>query len=218
MKRKILIGVCGVLLSGVIGALWASDHGDTPAVTGKSTDIADLYAFESPANANNMVFISNVQGPLSPAASAGAAFDPKTLIEFNLDNTGDNIEDLVIQCVPHGNKMYVYGPLKPHQPGLTSTIQNDASVVTEITRYGSKPLVGKSRSGITAFAGPRDDPFFFDVGQYIKIIKGEAKEFSATGADGLAGTNVLSVVVEVPKAMLGSADKINVWLETKQSK
>jgi hypothetical protein len=31
-----------------------------------------------------------------------------------------------------------------------------------------------------------------------------------------AGSNVLSVVVEVPKTMLGTASTLNVWAETKK--
>jgi hypothetical protein len=34
--------------------------------------------------------------------------------------------------------------------------------------------------------------------------------------DTFAGSNVLSVVVEVPKAMLGTASTLNVWAETKK--
>ena len=35
------------------------------------------------------------------------------MIEFKIDNTGDNVEDLVIQCVYKSGKMYIYGPVKP---------------------------------------------------------------------------------------------------------
>ena len=37
-----------------------------------------------------------------------------------------------------------------------------------------------------------------------------------TDSDAFAGTNVLSVVVEVPKTLLGGSGSINVWLETKK--
>jgi hypothetical protein len=67
------------------------------------------------------------------------------------------------------------------------------------------------------FAGPRDDPFFFDLNQFKKVIAGTATSFNNPGADTFAGTNVLSVVVEVPKSQLGATSgKINVWLETKK--
>jgi hypothetical protein len=186
-------------------------------VTGKSTDITDLYVFQG-ANPNNLVFVGNVQGLLSPAATATASFDANTMIEFKIDNTGDNVEDLVIQCVYNNGNMYIYGPVKPLQTGLTSTVVGTASVVVPVTPYGSTtPITATSASGITAFAGPRDDPFFFDLNQFHKITGGTATGFLATGSDTFAGTNVMSVVVEVPKSMLNSTGKLGVWLQTKQN-
>jgi hypothetical protein len=66
------------------------------------------------------------------------------------------------------------------------------------------------------FAGPRDDPFFFDLGQFKAILGGTASGFNNPGVDTFAGTNVLSLVVEVPKAMLGTSSTLNVWAETKK--
>ena len=67
-----------------------------------------------------------------------------------------------------------------------------------------------------AFAGPRDDPFFMDFAQYSQIIAGNATSFNNPGADTFAGTNVLSVVVEVPKSMIGGSGTINTWVESKR--
>jgi hypothetical protein len=68
------------------------------------------------------------------------------------------------------------------------------------------------------FAGPRDDPFFFDLNQYHKIIAGTATGFNNPGSDAFAGTNVLGLVVEVPKSLLGTptGGKFNVWAQTKK--
>ncbi|MDE1191390.1 MAG: DUF4331 family protein [Arachidicoccus sp.] len=218
-KRKSII-VASILTAMLGGGaiVWASDHGDAPAVSGKTTDITDLYVFQSPENNSNLVFVGNVQGLLSPEATKTAAFDEKTLLEFKIDTDNDNKEDLVIQCVPKNGKMYIYGPIKPATVGTTSsTINSDATAVVDITPYtATTPTVAKSSKGIKAFAGPRDDPFFFDLPQYLKIISGQATSYNNPGTDALAGTNVLSVVVEVPKTMLGPGSTINVWLETKQ--
>lgn len=218
-KRKTFI-VAGILAAMIGGGsyVWASDHGDAPAVSGKTTDISDLYVFQSPENNNNLVFVGNVQGLLSPEASKTAAFDEKTLLEFKIDTDNDNKEDLVIQCVPKNGKMYVYGPVKPATVGgTTSTINSDATAEVNITPYtSSTPTVATSSKGIKVFAGPRDDPFFFDLPQYLKIVSGQATSYNNPGTDALAGTNVLSVVVELPKSLLGTGNSINVWLETKQ--
>ena len=213
-KTRLIIAAAAVLLTLGGGILWASDHADAPAVKGKSTDITDLYVFQG-ANTNNLCFVGNVQGLLSPAATATAAFDPNTIIEFKIDNNGDNVEDLVIQCVYNNGKMYIYGPVKPSQTGTASTVVGTASVVVPVTPYGAtSPTVVTSASGIMAFAGPRDDPFFFDLNQYHAILAGTASGFNNPGTDSFAGTNVMSVVVEVPKTMLNSNGKIGVWLRT----
>lgn len=193
----------------------SADHIDSPAVTNMPTDITDFYAFSSPENAGNMVFVANLSGLLSPSASASASFDENVLIEINIDNTGDNVEDLVIQAIPRDGKMYVFGPVAPGQTGTTSTIvTSEDPLEVDITAYGSSPVVAQE-AGVKAFAGPRDDPFFFDLGAYMDVLSGNATGFSDPGADTFAGTNVMSIVVEVPKSSLGNADSINTWVETK---
>ncbi|GAC1307599.1 MAG: hypothetical protein NVSMB24_19760 [Mucilaginibacter sp.] len=214
-KTKLIIAAAITALTLGGGILWASDHADAPNVKGKSTDITDLYVFQG-AGTSNLVFVGNVQGLLSPTATQTASFDENTMIEFKIDNTGDNVEDLVIQCVYKAGKMYIYGPVKPTQTGLSSKVVGTAAVVVPVTPYGSAPIIATSSNGITAFAGPRDDPFFFDLDQFHKIIGGTATGFTNPGHDTFAGTNVLSVVVEVPKSLLNSTGKIGVWLRTAQ--
>jgi len=215
-KTKLIIAAASVALLLGGGILWASDHADAPNVKGKSTDITDLYVFQG-QNTDNMVFVGNVQGLMSPTTTKTASFDENTMIEFKIDNTGDNVEDLVIQCVYKGGKMYIYGPVKPASTGLSSTVVGTASVVVPVTPYtASAPVIATSSTGIKAFAGPRDDPFFFDLDQFHKITGGTATGFNSPGTDTFAGTNVMSVVVEVPKSLLNSTGKLNVWLQTKQ--
>lgn len=222
MKRKILVGgLLSTLLVG--GIIFAADHIDAPAVTGPGStspgnDITDIYAFQSPADNSKMVFVLNTQGLLSPGASATATFPASVMYEFNIDNTGDNIEDLVIQCMVQNGKMRVYGPVAPAAPGTTSTVMTSGPVTeVSVTSYSSSstPSSGTNANGIKIFAGPRDDPFFFDLVRFKEIIAGTQTSFRNPGVDSFAGTNVMSIVVEVPKSLLGSAATINVWGETK---
>jgi hypothetical protein len=111
--------------------------------------------------------------------------------------------------------MYIYGPVKPVSPGTSSTVVGTASVVVPVTAYGADAVTVTSSTGIKAFAGPRDDPFFFDLDQFHKITGGTASGFNNPGTDTFAGTNVLSVVVEVPTSLLNSTGKLGVWLQTK---
>jgi hypothetical protein len=215
MKLKFNLKTLGLALVAIVACaasyLIAADHIDAPAVTGTGSDITDVYAFQSPANANNMVFVVNVQGLLAPSATAAASFDEEVMIEINIDNssTKDNMEDLVIQAAFDNDKVKVYGPAAPMETGLTSTLLKSTPIETNISMYGSEPTIGE-RNGIKVFAGPRDDPFFFDLNQFKAIIGGTATSFNNPGTDAFAGTNVLSLVVEIPKSMLGSG-AVNIW-------
>jgi hypothetical protein len=139
------------------------------------------------------------------------------MYEFNIDNTGDNVEDLVIQCLVQNGKMRVYGPVAVGTPGTTSTVQKSGpSTEVSVTPYGAASLnTTTNANGTRIFAGPRDDPFFFDLVRFKEVIAGTQPGFRNPGVDSFAGTNVMSIVVEVPKTLLGTATTINVWAETK---
>jgi hypothetical protein len=215
-KRKVLLTVLAAAVAVTGGIIYAADHLDSPAVSNQATDITDVYVFRG-ENTNNLVFVANTQGLLSPSATGAAKFDEKTLIEFNIDNTGDNVEDLVIQAIVMNGNMRVYGPYKPAATGTRSTITPSSfSVQAKVTPYGQAAIVGEE-NGIKIFAGPRDDPFFFDLGQYQKIIGGTATSFNNPGTDTFKGTNVMSIVIEVPKSKLGGSGTLNVWAESKKA-
>lgn len=212
-KTKMYIGLSLFAISGLL--LIAADHADAPAVTGNASDITDVYAFQG-QNTSNMVFVVNSQGLLSPGATASASFNENVLTEINIDNNNDNVEDLVIQAIKRGNKMYFFGPVAPDATGTSSTIKtNNASGSVEISQYGQAAIIG-TNNNMKFFAGPRDDPFFFDLNQYKAILAGTATGFNNPGTDTFAGTNVLSTIIEVPKTSLGTSSSINVWVETKQ--
>lgn len=219
MKRNkllLLVFAAAAFITG--GIIYAADHIDAPAITGQSSDITDVYVFRAQDPAN-LVFVANTQGLLSPGSTAAAKFDENTLIEFNIDNNADNMEDLVIQCKydAASNSMRVYGPILPSEKGLRSKLEGNVTASAVVTAYGAgSPTIATGSNGTRVFAGPRDDPFFFDLDQYKAILGGTATGFRSPGVDAFAGTNVLSVVVEVPKALLNSTGSVNVWVETKK--
>ena len=195
--------------------LIAADHIDAPAVSGGSADITDFYAFQG-ENTENLVFVANLQGLLSPSESATASFDEGVLVEFNIDTDDDAVEDLVIQAIPRDGKMYFFGPEAPSSPGTSSNILTAASqYVVDITDYGQEAVVATD-AGVSVFAGPRDDPFFMDFAQYGEVISGNATGFNDPGADSFAGTNVLSIAIELPKSQVGGSGTINTWVESKR--
>jgi hypothetical protein len=213
-KSKILLGTALLAVIGLITV--AADHIDAPATQGTTADISDFYAFQGD-NTDNLVFVANVQGLLSPIATDGASFDENVLVEINIDTDGDSVEDLVIQAIPRDGVMHFFGPVLPSYTGKNSTISEMSSVRGEvaITPYGSNAIIATSDVGIKMFAGPRDDPFFMDFARYGEIIAGTAAGFNNPGADTFAGSNVLSIVVEVPKQMIGTSGAIGAWVEAK---
>lgn len=212
-KLKISIGLAIIAVAGFF--IIAADHIDAPAVTGTGADITDFYAFQG-QNTSNIVFAANLQGLLDPTATQSAMFDENLLVEINIDTNQDNIEDLVIQAIPRDGKMYFFGPSAPSTAGLSSSILTTSMQNSvDITAYGESAVV-ENTNGMSFFAGPRDDPFFFDFAQFSEIIAGNATSFNESGTDTFAGTNVMSIVVEVPKTMVGGSGTINAWVETKR--
>lgn len=223
----------GLLVAGVGVAIIAADHIDSPNVASTTSDIADLYAFEGD-NSDNTVFIATLQGPLMPGSQTNdAKFDEDVLVEFNIDNTGDFIEDLVIQAIRRGNQMYFFGPAAPAETGLSSTILTSANRNNVEISSGANAIVGNG-DGMSFYAGPRRDPFFFDFNQFNQVVSGAAAPngFLPAGeaSDFFADLNVLAIAVEVPNSMLGEApahvagavginglpNAYNVWVSTKR--
>src|SRR5688572_14293904 len=104
MRRKHLL--TGLALAAIatpallaIRSANASDHADTPElVQMPGADITDVYIFPSPDNAQNVVFIMNVNPLITPANKNSVSFDPNVLYQFKIDTDGDDVEDMVIQA------------------------------------------------------------------------------------------------------------------------
>jgi hypothetical protein len=79
------------------------------------------------------------------------------MIEINIDNTGDNVEDLVIQAIKKEIRC-----TSDHMSNnwTSSTIKTSAaSGSVAISKYAA--AVTSTQNGMKFFAGPRDDPFFW---------------------------------------------------------
>ena len=211
-KSKILVATIFLSIIGLITI--AADHIDAPATSGTSADITDFYAFQG-EDISNLVFVANIQGLLSPSATADATFDENVMVEFNIDTNNDYVEDYVIQAVPRNGVMYFFGPYAPNTTGIDSKIDEMATKSeVSISSYGADAIIGNSNN-MKFFAGPRDDPFFMDFARYGEILAGNAPGFNNPGSDTFAGSNVLSIVVEVPKSTIGGSGTINTWVEAK---
>ena len=213
--------VAGALLLAFAAALYlfsgvrGSDHQDSPATVGRpGADITDVFIFPA-ADPKNVVLAMNIH-PLIPRGEyAGISFDPGVMYQFKIDTTGDAHEDKVIQFRAVGNgadqRIEMYGPAAPSQAGTLSTWVGNAreAAFNRVTRFSD---------GSQLLAGPRKDPFYFDLAQFLKIIPDRdyknqpnpppptASCFRKPGIDGLRGYDVLSLIVEVPRSQLAGAD------------
>lgn len=216
-------------LAAVAVVLISGDHIDGPSVAGTSSDISSFYAFEG-ENSANLVLVANLQG-LLPAGTAteNAQFDEDVLVEFNIDTTGDLVEDLVIQAIRRADTMYFFGPAVPISTGTQSEIMTFATrnLVQISSGVSESEAIVSENGGMKFFAGPRDDSFFFDLDRYNMIVNQEVTGFNELGEDKFAGMNVLSIVVELPKSLLGTGalgvnpyapdvPMYSMWVETKR--
>jgi len=220
----------------VAGAVFASDHQDTPEVElNPRMDINDVYAFPG-GNGTSTDRVALVMTTSSPIIGQDASFDPRLLYQLKIDNTGDAKEDLVFQITfdngTGANQRYtITGPVAPATSGTPASGGVVNQLVNGQSITGTVGSMSGSTTGVQGYAGLRTDPFFIDLEQFFKIVPDrrpstgplavpqtqQASQFRNPGVDllGSLKANALAIVIEVPKSMLvtsSAADaKFGVW-------
>lgn len=230
-----------------VRAAHSSDHQDSPTVVARpGADITDVFVYPAPDNSANVVLAMDIY-PLIPAGMSGNAqfsFDPAVLYQFkvatgvaNKDFTEKQVIQFTVSGTGQSQTLTMYGPAAPNEAGTTNTL---------VAKTGTVPFGAPTTlsNGIQVFAGPRRDPFFFDLAQFFKIIPDRnyqghqngatppppsASSFNGFPANSngclttpssnlLANFNVLQIAVEVPKTSLEASGaplgKIGVWATT----
>ncbi|HYT67504.1 MAG TPA: DUF4331 domain-containing protein [Vicinamibacterales bacterium] len=201
-----------------------ADHRDAPGISEDGrADLLDVFDFVNPSNGN--VVLAATVNPFTIGGATGVAFGPDVLYEFKIDNTGDNLEDLVIQAtfsstVPGPQTFSIRGPSKPRVAGAAGSLLLDES--PRLTGPATGEVVAGSGSIARAFAGLRDDPFFIDLIWVLRLIGAQpgGPLTRAPGIDFIAGLNCSALVVEVPASALrgSSGNVIKVWATTSRAK
>jgi hypothetical protein len=145
-------------------------------------------------------------------------FDERTLYRFEIENTGDARSDKRIDVIfdaqtsrssPQIAHVNIY-----NRRGNANAIRFDAptTVASERAPVAPAPVVTTdSRSGVTFFAGMREDPFFFDIPAFNRfaasVTSGKPDASLLTrGRDTFAGYNVQMIALSMPASLLlGSA-------------
>jgi hypothetical protein len=217
------IGVLALLVL-LAGPARTADHRDAPGVNeDPRADINDVYAFVNPNNGN--VVLAMTVNPFQIGGAPGIAFGQDVLYEFKIDNTGDSIEDLVIQTtftpiVPGPHRFNIRGPAKPRVAGTASSLLLEEAPALSGPADGS--VVAGGGNMLKGFAGQRDDPFFFDLifGFRLLGISPGGPLARPGGIDFFAGINCSILAMEIPPgALRGSAGNIvRVWGTTGRAK
>jgi len=244
-----LLAVAGTIAAIGVGPLFVTgaDHLDAPLVnTDGRIDLTDIYAFR--AGASRTALVLNVNPLTAPGSTKTATFRPGALYEFKIDTNGDARADIAYRvtfakptALSDGAMVQNYTVKRSTGPSADRHTWRGSTVAKgRTTAYGHVVKTADIAGGGHAFAGPRDDPFFFDlVGfKHLKerLLAGSTTVGSAgdnancaladddpgakllscfTGTDTFAGTNISSIVLHVPNSMIGgTGHHIGIWATT----
>ena len=200
----------------------AADHLDAPGLTPPGGDVrldlTDIYAFRAAGGRTALVL--NVNGFSKAGQQAtfatgvpSVAATKRVSYNFRVDNNGDAKQDVVLS-VTFGN---------PNKQGVQKlqVRRNGKLILNGKTSPFGKVVANRGR-GVRAFAGMRDDPFFFDLDGFLNILSSQpGKSFlgcTSSRPDKFAGSNVSSIVLELNRSLLTrrGSSKIGVWATTNQ--
>lgn len=227
LAKLLGLAVAAVTLS-VSVPVMSADHAESPGVdTDFAADIADVFIFPSPEQANRMVAVVTFGGRPAPRSRIDTTFfcDRNILYTFNIDRADaggnfDSLPDIQIFARLGTNSAGACGLQLENVPGAGGTFSGP--IETIIT----------SPQGMRAFAGLRNDPFFFDAQGFTALLAsfaapGQSGDVAAAfglGAtppiprrDSFANRNVSAIVFEMSNDALaplqgaGTRPKIRVW-------
>ena len=229
MMRNILLASVLFPLALAAGVATAADHAESPgADADPAADLADVFLFISPENPRRLVASITFGGRPLPRSRIDTAFycDPRVIYVLNIDRA---------------NAAGVFA----NTPAVRVVAKFGASVTTGRcgiqlenvpgaggTFSGPIEAVVNSPSGLRAFAGLRNDPFFFDAEGYNGMVAAFAGPAPPGGyvassfglgsrarRDSFANRNVSVIVFEMDIDALapasgGSRPKIQAWATT----
>jgi hypothetical protein len=209
-------------------AVMSADHAESPgADADPAADLADVFIFTSPQSGAKTVAALTFGGRAAPRSRIDGSFycDPNVLYTFNIDReaangTFDNIPDVQVYARLGTNAKGECGVQLENVPGAGGTFS------------GATEQVFTSPTGLRAFAGLRNDPFFFDAEGYAALVA----SFAAAGQSGdvagafrlvgnqprrdsFANRNVSAIVFEMENVALAPPSgtfrpRVRVWATT----
>ena len=237
IKRSILF--CGLALAVSLGSLHlanSSDHDDgVSSAKERNLNLTDLYVFREDnqtgksSDRKNLILVMN-SNPHTPGGQQDF-FSTRGLYDFHITRvqsqdknaTPTGADDIILR--------FEFGEpdTRQRQPITMTVIRNGESVTAlPINASGANEILTTSladsksaflrrnrlkvdNSEITVFAGLREDPFFFDFEQFVKVRAGAAGisepaafRSRSQAADYFQNENINTIVVRVPIKFLQS--------------
>ena len=196
--------------------IFAADHLDAPnlgSAGNGDVDINDLYAFQSPTNADNTVLILTVN-PGAGGGISGNSLNENAFYSLNIDNDGDAFADITYQATFSGGA----GLTNSQQMFSINRIDRSPDGVSSLLAAGTTGGTGggvavPTTVGGQAQVGTFDDPFFFDLEGFQATLAGTGT--FEQNRDFFAGLDVTAIIIEVPSAdLIASSSNIGVWATT----
>lgn len=160
----------------------AADHLDGPAVSNDpAADINDVFAFINPNDAGELILAATIL----PLANSNSRFSDAVDYQFHIQNTADKSKDEIISCRFKGKMAREYkckGPKHLEVSGKLDKVN--------------------SHKGMRAYAGLRDDPFFFDLVAFKDTVATLSPQFTNPGDDFFEGLNAMAIVIGIDTHLL----------------
>ncbi len=226
--RRIPRGVAAALALAVSAAVMSADHAESPgADADPAADLADVFIFPSPESASKTVAAITFGGRAAPRSRIDGSFycDPRVLYTLHIDRADaagnfDSVADVKVLARLARDQDGNCGLQLENVPGAGGIFS------------GKAESVFTSSGGMRAFAGLRNDPFFFDAEGYAALVAsfaGAGQSGDVVGAfrlsggqarrDSFAFRNVSAIVFEMSNDVLAPAvggvrPKVRVWATT----
>ncbi len=230
-RLRIAVGAAGLALVLFTGSGRAADHLDSLNLTTlPEADINDLYAWTT--NDDDLVIALSVNRFSDVAGLGGnTEFSSEVLYSFNIDNDGDpstaehridiQFSERADEETDPATHIQITG-----LPGLGA----GGSTVLELDANGMV-----TQGDVDVFAGPREDPFFFDLVWFLDVaddhplaaVLNDDRDFyhnrwGATAelhnddsADTFLAHNVSMIVIQFPAAdVTGDDGVLGIWAST----
>ncbi|MEV5834829.1 DUF4331 domain-containing protein [Nocardia sp. NPDC052112] len=230
----------------------ASSHREAPLVAADpAVDNTDVYSFVSPDNPDTVTIVANWFGLQEPNGGPNFyPWATEANYDINIDNDGNGKPDITYRVTfttddRRGGSTFLYnnGPVTGLNDENLLFRQNYAVSVSHgvndwrpiahgqaapsFTGPASMPDYGQLRKqattalpgGGSVYVGSAEDPFFLDLRVFDLLYGGDLSE---VGTDTLAGYNVNTVVLQVPKRDLALRSDparnpvIGVWSDTER--